>query len=329
MAEDRQGGSLTRKVEDSPTNTWNEDSSLVTDHDVQGQAIPFSIITLQWRIRTRRLLSELNHNSTLLERFEAIQDRTMVAGTADEETYEQCRDEFENTYYRLVGAIRRRIQSSQASATSSNARHLQLAFASSATSETPLPQFHGYQGEWGCFRDSFESFNSERVLKQSRSLLLPNELLRGRYEDDDDDDNKLNNRHYWQQQQHRGAVHRTDEVSTAKPNLLSPTLDGGAGLIGIKLDLLTNPLTNISNGKLLINNDAHETSRDVEERDTKDETAKAGLEVTHGIQDIVTSIDTTTFLTPANRRTSRTVINETRPVRRTVSMAAAHRQYSA
>ncbi|KAK1117388.1 hypothetical protein K0M31_016759 [Melipona bicolor] len=51
------------------------------------------------------------------------------------------------------------------------------------------------------------------------------ELLRERYEDDEDDDDdddddeydELNNRHYRQQQQQRGADHRTDEVSTAKP----------------------------------------------------------------------------------------------------------------
>ncbi|KAK1137790.1 hypothetical protein K0M31_002284 [Melipona bicolor] len=65
-------------------------------------------------------------------------------------------------------------------------------------------------------------------------------LLRGRYEDDDDEDNKLNNRHHrhhrhhQQQQQRRGAVHRPDEVSPAKRNLLSPTLDGGADLTGIR-----------------------------------------------------------------------------------------------
>ncbi|KOX70629.1 Putative polypeptide N-acetylgalactosaminyltransferase 9 [Melipona quadrifasciata] len=66
----------------------------------------------------------LDRNSTLLERFEAVQDRiiAIVAGTADEEAHEQCRDEFENAYYRLVGAIRHGIQSSQASTTSSSAR---------------------------------------------------------------------------------------------------------------------------------------------------------------------------------------------------------------
>ncbi|KAK1124471.1 hypothetical protein K0M31_006822 [Melipona bicolor] len=50
----------------------------------------------------------------------------------------------------------------------------------------------------------------------------------------------------------------------------------------------------------LSNNDAHKTSRDVEEKEEeveiKDETAKAGVEVTRGIHDTVTSIDTTAFL---------------------------------
>ncbi|KOX67764.1 hypothetical protein WN51_08192 [Melipona quadrifasciata] len=112
-------------------------------------------------------------------------------------------------YYRLFGAIQDRIESSQASATSSSARHLQVTLASSATSETSLPQFHGYRGEWGRFRDSFESLitrnaslsNLERYLylrsavkgEPARALkTLPVsgsnydaawELLRKRYED--------------------------------------------------------------------------------------------------------------------------------------------------
>ncbi|KOX76035.1 hypothetical protein WN51_12522 [Melipona quadrifasciata] len=196
----------------------------------------------------------LNHNSTLLERFKAVQDRiiAIVAGTADEEAHEQCRDKFKNMYYRLIGEIRRRIQSSQASTTSSNARHSQLVFALSA-SETPLSQFHGYQGEWRRFRNRFESLmtrnaslsNLDRyfyllfavkgvpanALKKfliSGSFGAAWELLCERYEDDDDDDeyDELNDRHYRQQQQHRCADHRTDEVSPAKPNLLLFMLNG-------------------------------------------------------------------------------------------------------
>ncbi|KAK1137760.1 hypothetical protein K0M31_002254 [Melipona bicolor] len=83
-------------------------------------------------------------------------------------------------------------------------------------------------------------------------------------------------RHY--QQQQRAVVHRIDEVSMDKPNLLSPTLDGSAGLIGVKLDLLTHLPTIVSNAEPWINNDAQETSRDVEEKkeevDIKDETDK-------------------------------------------------------
>ncbi|KAK1131966.1 hypothetical protein K0M31_016108 [Melipona bicolor] len=126
------------------------------------------------------------------------------------------------------------------------------------------------------------------------------EVLRERYEDDNYAYNKLNNRHHRQQQRQRGAVHRTDEVSPAKRNLLSPTLDGDAGSNGVKLDLLTDLPTNLSDGELLINNDAHKTSRDVEEKEEeveiKDETAKAGVEVTRGIHDTITSIYTTAFL---------------------------------
>ncbi|KAK1120109.1 hypothetical protein K0M31_012833 [Melipona bicolor] len=114
------------------------------------------------------------------------------------------------------------------------------------------------------------------------------EVLRERYEDDDYAYNKLNNRHHRHQQ--RDDVHRTDEVPPAKRNFLSPTLEGDAGLNGGKLDLLTDLPPNLSDGELLINDDdAHKTSRDVEEREEeveiKDETAKAGVEETRGIQD--------------------------------------------
>ncbi|KAK1137384.1 hypothetical protein K0M31_001896 [Melipona bicolor] len=63
----------------------------------------------------------------------------------------------------------------------------------------------------------------------------------------------------------------------AKRNLLSPILDAGAGLIGIKLDLLTNLPTNPSNGELLINNNVQKITRGVEEEEEEieieDETA--------------------------------------------------------
>ncbi|KAF3424671.1 hypothetical protein E2986_04127 [Frieseomelitta varia] len=120
-------------------------------------------------------------------------------------------------------------------------------------------------------------------------------------DDEDDEDNKLNNRHHRQQQQQRGAVHRTDEVSPAKRNLLSPMLGGGAGLIGVKLDLLTNLATNPSNGELLINNNAQKIIQGVEEEEEdagiiEDKAAKGGGEVIHGINDTVTSIDAISFL---------------------------------
>ncbi|KAK1120928.1 hypothetical protein K0M31_010712 [Melipona bicolor] len=56
----------------------------------------------------------------------------------------------------------------------------------------------------------------------------------------------------------------------------------------------------MSNAELRVNNDTHETSRDVEEReeevDIKDEIVRVSVEVKHGIHDTVTSIDTATFL---------------------------------
>ncbi|KAK1137445.1 hypothetical protein K0M31_001955 [Melipona bicolor] len=226
----------------------------------------------------------LNQNLALLQRYEAIHDRTIaaVASSADVEAHERSRDKFEDMYYHLLGAIQVRIESLQTSATSSSARYLQFTSTSPATSVTPLPQFHGYRGEWGHFRDSFESLSnldrfhylisavkgvSTHTLKRfpvsGSSFEGACELLRGRYEDDDDndEDNKLNNRHHRQQQQQRGAVHRTDEVSPAKRNLLSPTLGGGVDLIGVKFDLLTDLPANPSNGELLINNDAHKKCR--------------------------------------------------------------------
>ncbi|XP_017888346.1 hyphally regulated cell wall protein 3-like isoform X2 [Ceratina calcarata] len=119
---------------------------------------------------------------------------------------------------------------------------------------------------------------------------------------DDEDNNKhLNNRHQRQQrQQQRGAAaHRTDEVSPAKRNLLSHPVPGvggagDAGLIGVKLDLLTNLATNPSNGGLLINNNAQEKIRPEEEDveigdDTGGETSGGGGggggEVIRGIVD--------------------------------------------
>ncbi|XP_076397802.1 uncharacterized protein LOC100876753 isoform X2 [Megachile rotundata] len=79
--------------------------------------------------------------------------------------------------------------------------------------------------------------------------------------DDDDDadadgDSNLNNRHHHQ----RVAVHRADEVSPAKRNLLSPVPGGagGADFVSVKLDLLTNLATNPNNADLLINNNGQD-----------------------------------------------------------------------
>ncbi|KAL0105625.1 hypothetical protein PUN28_015844 [Cardiocondyla obscurior] len=74
-------------------------------------------------------------------------------------------------------------------------------------------------------------------------------------ENDANDDDNLNNCHRRFQQQHR---HRSDEVSPAKRNVLSPAAaGGGGGLICVSsLDLLTNLATNPHNTELLVNNNA-------------------------------------------------------------------------
>ncbi|KOX67780.1 hypothetical protein WN51_08221 [Melipona quadrifasciata] len=113
-------------------------------------------------------------------------------------------------------------------------------------------------------------------------------------------------RHHRKQQRQRDAVHRTDEVPPTKRNPSSPTSDGDAGSNGAKLDLLTDLPTNLSDGELPINIDTHKTSRDVEEREEeveiKDETAKAGVEATHGIHDTVKPTDTNDFLRGGHTR---------------------------
>ncbi|KOX78925.1 hypothetical protein WN51_08684 [Melipona quadrifasciata] len=131
--------------------------------------------------------------------------------------------------------------------------------------------------------------NTERFLKRPSSL-------------------PLHKRRHRKQQRQRGAVHRTDEVPPTKRNPSSPTSDGDAGSNGAKLDLLTDLPTNLSDGELPINIDTHKTSRDVEEREEeveiKDETAKAGVEATHGIHDTVKSTDTNDFLRGGHTRDS-------------------------
>ncbi|XP_025270424.1 putative uncharacterized protein DDB_G0277255 isoform X1 [Camponotus floridanus] len=77
----------------------------------------------------------------------------------------------------------------------------------------------------------------------------------GDNDDDNNDDDNLNN-HRFHQQRH----HRSDEVSPAKHNLLSPATPAGGSGSGLisdvsSLDLLTNHATNTRN-ELLINNNA-------------------------------------------------------------------------
>ncbi|XP_076631866.1 uncharacterized protein LOC143346988 isoform X2 [Colletes latitarsis] len=99
-------------------------------------------------------------------------------------------------------------------------------------------------------------------------------------DDDDIDDDNLNNRHHHQQR----AAHRTDEVSPAKHNnLLSPIPGGvgGAGFIGVKLELLTNLDTNTSNMDLMINNGQDKVTR------PEDFEIEENSEVMRGIDDTI------------------------------------------
>ena len=87
---------------------------LKTFYDTRGETEPIA-----------SLRERLDHNRSLLQRFEAIQDRiiAIVADTAEEETHERCWDEFEDTYYRLIDETRDRIQSSQNSTASNSTRN--------------------------------------------------------------------------------------------------------------------------------------------------------------------------------------------------------------
>ncbi|XP_078040693.1 uncharacterized protein LOC144471949 isoform X2 [Augochlora pura] len=81
-------------------------------------------------------------------------------------------------------------------------------------------------------------------------------------DNDQDDDSNLNNRHHRQQ---RAGAHRTADEVSSKINLLSSSVTGGvggAGLIGVKLDLLTNLATNPNNTEPLINNNGEEKHTD-------------------------------------------------------------------
>ncbi|XP_011881300.1 PREDICTED: ubiquitin carboxyl-terminal hydrolase 2-like isoform X2 [Vollenhovia emeryi] len=99
--------------------------------------------------------------------------------------------------------------------------------------------------------------------------------------DDANDDDNLNNcRHRFHQQRR----HRSDEVSPAKRNILSPAAAGGGGLIGVSsLDLLTNLATNPRNTELLINNNAQDKvtgGREEAEITTSDEVTRDAENVT-------------------------------------------------
>ena len=120
---------------------------LKTFYDTRGETEPIASLRLR-----------LDQNLALLQQYEAIHDRIIaaVASSAEVEAHERGKDEFEDMYYRLLGAIQIRIESSQDSKTSNNTRCIQVTSASPVTSETPpstrllaiaVPQFHDSLGE--------------------------------------------------------------------------------------------------------------------------------------------------------------------------------------
>ncbi|XP_076653222.1 uncharacterized protein LOC143359268 isoform X2 [Halictus rubicundus] len=115
-------------------------------------------------------------------------------------------------------------------------------------------------------------------------------------DNDEDGDSNLNNRHHRQQ---RAGAHRTAGEVSPKRNLLSSSVPGGvggAGLIGVKLDLLTNLATNPNNTEPLINNNGQKKPGDVRQHHQQQqqhsindriEIVEDNNEVMRGIEDAI------------------------------------------
>ncbi|CAK9801664.1 hypothetical protein ANTPLA_LOCUS2894 [Anthophora plagiata] len=198
------------------------------------------------------LQERLNRNITLIDKFDAIQERieALVAGSPEEEAHRQIRDIFETMYFDVVGRVRGYVQRAQNPMPSATTPQHSLRIATSpAMSETaakvrlpsiPLPSFNGSLGDWVYFRDSFESLinrneglsNIERFyyLKSSvkgeaaralKFLAMSNEnyseawkLLHERYEDT----NELIDHHV-------GAIFDLPSVAKESPIELRQLLD--------------------------------------------------------------------------------------------------------
>ena len=137
------------------------------------------------------LQAQLNRQMPLLDTFEAIHQQiiAIVKGTSEEEDHEQYRDDFEDTYYQIIGDIQACIQGTQNPALPPSLRNLRMASNSPAIFETPsllklptisLPQFHGSLGEWMTFRDSFEALiNRNEALSNIERFLYLKSAVKG------------------------------------------------------------------------------------------------------------------------------------------------------
>ena len=114
------------------------------------------------------LQAQFEQHSSLLVKLDALHWHIIgiVAGTAKEAVHERYWDEFENSYYQLVGDVAAHIQCAQNPVVPPNIQSLQIANISPAASEAlsliklpaiSLPQFHSSLGEWVHFRDSFKA----------------------------------------------------------------------------------------------------------------------------------------------------------------------------
>ncbi|XP_076299949.1 uncharacterized protein LOC143218582 isoform X2 [Lasioglossum baleicum] len=106
-------------------------------------------------------------------------------------------------------------------------------------------------------------------------------------DNDEDGDSNLNNRHHRQQ---RAGAHRTADEVSLKRNLLSSSIPGGvggAGLIGVKLDLLTNLATNPNNTEPLTNNNGQKKQQQQHSINDRIEIVEDNNEVMRGIEDAI------------------------------------------
>ena len=84
------------------------------------------------------LQARFEQHSAILAKFDALHWRIIdiVKGTAEEAVHERYRDEFEDSYYQLVGDVTADIQCAQSPVVPPNMQGLRIANISPAASET-------------------------------------------------------------------------------------------------------------------------------------------------------------------------------------------------